>query len=293
MTPLERMARIYDRALVSPNYQRLYDGSGYFNYGYWGSNAKTQQQACDALVDRLAGRIARPGGNILDVACGPGGATKRLTRFYPAANITAINISEAQLAAGRERAPGCSFVKMNATQLGFPDGHFDAVICIEAAHHFDTREVFFREALRVLKPGGSLVLTDVLPRAFTRPWSVYLQLPLANRLPDIATFGKQLQAAGFTNVRAEDATEVCLGGFRKYLARWPESERRKGRMSFAKSILASAGTAAFAAYFGAICKAYLIASAQKPPRAYPSAASRAAIRAAQAGSAQTRWSPRA
>ncbi len=265
--PLERMARIYDRALVSPNYRRLYDDSGYFNYGYWGSNAKTQREACDALVDHLAGRITAPGGRILDVACGPGGTTKRLTRFYEPENITAINVSEAQLAAGRERAPGCRFVKMDATQLGFPDGHFDAVICVEAAHHFNTRERFFREALRVLKPGGSLVLTDMLPRAFTRPWSVYLQLPLANRLPDIATFGKQLEAAGFADVRVEDATEVCLGGFRKYLARWPESERRKGRMPVAMSILASAGTRTFAAYFGAICKAYLIASARKPLQA--------------------------
>jgi len=104
----------------------------------------------------------------------------------------------------------------------------------------------------------------VLPRAFTRPWSVHLQLPLANRLPDIAAFGKQLEAAGFTDVRVEDATEVCLGGFRKYLARWPESERRKGRMSLPMSVVASAGTRAIAAYFGAICKAYLIASARKP-----------------------------
>ncbi len=267
MTPLERMGRGYDRALVSPNYRRLYDGSGYFNYGYWGGDAKTPREACDALVDRLAGRIAVPGGRILDVACGPGGTTKRLTRFYQPENITAINVTEAQLAAGRERAPGCSFVMMDATQLGFPDGYFDAVICVEAAHHFNTRERFFREAWRVLKPGGSLVLTDVLPSAFTRPWSVYLQLPIANRLPDIATFGKQLDSAGFTDVRVEDATEVCLGGFRKYLARWPQSERRNGRMSFAKSVLASAGTRAFAAYFGVICKAYLMASARKPLKA--------------------------
>lgn len=264
MTPAERMTRIYDRAMLSPNYRRLYDDSGYFNYGYWAGAPKTQREACDALVDHLAERIAGRGGRILDVACGPGGTTKRLTQFFPPENITAINVSEAQLAAARKRAPGCTFLKMDAAQLAFADEQFDAVICVEAAHHFNTRERFFREALRVLKPGGSLVLTDVLPKAFTRPWSVYLQLPLANRLPDIATFGRQLEAAGFTEVCVEDATEVCLGGFRKYLARWPETERRNGRMSAPISVAASVFTRGFAAYFGAICKAYLIASARKP-----------------------------
>jgi MPBQ/MSBQ methyltransferase len=269
MTPLERMTALYDRALTSPNYRKLYDDSGYFNYGYWGASPETPREACDALVDKLIERSGVKGGQILDVACGPGGTTKRLARFYGPENLTAINVSEAQLAAGRQRAPGCTFLKMDATKLDFEDEHFDAVFCIEAAHHFNTRQRFFREALRVLKPGGPLVLTDMLPAAFTRPWSEYLHLPLANRLPDLTTFAKHLDEAGFTDVRVEDATDICLGGFRKYLARWPETEHRHGRMSLPASLLYSPGYRAFAAYFGAITKVYLIALARKPVKAAP------------------------
>lgn len=267
MTPLERMNRVYDRALLSPNYRKLYDDSGYFNYGYWRGNPRTLREACDALVDHLAGLSGVKSGRVLDVACGAGGAAKRLTRYFAPENITAINVSEAQLAAGRERAPGCDFLKMDAAALDFADDYFDAVFCVEAAHHFNTREQFFHEAFRVLKPGGPLVLTDMLPAAFTRPWSEYLHLPLANRLPDLATFGRHLEEAGFVDVCVEDATDVCLGGFRRYLARWPGAERKQGRMPLLVSLLYSPGYRAFAAYFGAITKVYLIATARKPTRA--------------------------
>src|SRR5262249_23353750 len=81
---------------------------------------------------------------------------------YAPEMITGINISDAQIADARARAPSCTFQVMNATELDFPDNHFDAVICIEAACHFDTRDKFLKEAHRVLKPGGSLALSDQL-----------------------------------------------------------------------------------------------------------------------------------
>jgi SAM-dependent methyltransferase len=95
--------------------------------------ARSHREASDALVDQMVARIANKTGSILDVACGLGGTTKRLTHTYPPEMITGINISEAQIADARALAPGCTFQVMNATKLGFPDNHFDAVICIESA----------------------------------------------------------------------------------------------------------------------------------------------------------------
>ncbi len=155
MTAQHRAIRLYDRALTSDNYRRYFGDSGFYNFGFWDSCPQSQHEACEALVDLMLDRVPNKGGRILDVACGPGATTKRLLRHFPAERVTGINISEAQLAAARERVPGASFVFMDATRLGFADEQFDAVICVEAAFHFKTRDRFIQEAMRVLKPGGN------------------------------------------------------------------------------------------------------------------------------------------
>jgi MPBQ/MSBQ methyltransferase len=260
----ESIARFYDRTLKIQAYRRYYDDAGYFNFGYWGGGAKSQRDASDALVDQLVERIAVKGGRILDVACGAGGTTKRLTRSYEPEQVTAINISDAQLNAARERVPGAAFLHMNATELEFPAGHFDAVFCAEAAHHFNTRQAFFGEAFRVLKPGGSLVLSDMLFRSYPRFLARFDDVPLANQLPDIAAYRAQLEAAGFTAVSIEDVTDACVKGFRGHIVEWPGSEYRKGRMSLPTRLFASVISKAFAAYLAVACKSYLIAAARKP-----------------------------
>ena len=95
----------YDRMMRGSNQRRYYGDSGYFNFGYWGAGAKSQREASDALVDRMVARIADKTGRILDVACGLGGSTKRLTQTYAPEMITGINISDAQIADARAGTP--------------------------------------------------------------------------------------------------------------------------------------------------------------------------------------------
>ena len=71
-------------------------------------------------MDELVGRISNRAGRILDVACGPGASTCRLLRYYAADKVTGINISEAQLAAARERGAGCASFLWMRRSLPFP-----------------------------------------------------------------------------------------------------------------------------------------------------------------------------
>jgi MPBQ/MSBQ methyltransferase len=136
------------------------------------------------------------------------------------------------------------------------------VICIEGACHFDTRDEFLKEAHRVLKPGGSLAMSDMLfPITIL---SDFGQVPRANLLPSIAEYCARLAAAGFVSIEVTDATDDCLGGFRANLARWPGAERRAGRMNLSRSFAAAVICKLLAAFFGWSCQTYLLVSARKP-----------------------------
>ncbi|MFZ0569058.1 MAG: methyltransferase type 11, partial [Rhodomicrobium sp.] len=62
MTAQERMIRMYDRALVSKDYRHYFEDSGFYNFGYWETNATTQREASEALIDELTSRIISKGG---------------------------------------------------------------------------------------------------------------------------------------------------------------------------------------------------------------------------------------
>jgi ubiquinone/menaquinone biosynthesis C-methylase UbiE len=116
-------------------------------------------------LDRLlAWGAARRAERVLDVATG-GGHTG-LAFASIARRVVACDLTEPMLAAARahvrSRGATIDFVAGDAVALPFRDESFDVVTCRTAAHHFSDVAAVVRQIHRVLRPGGSLLLQDIL-----------------------------------------------------------------------------------------------------------------------------------
>jgi ubiquinone/menaquinone biosynthesis C-methylase UbiE len=197
----------YDRTIYSAIFESYYDHSDWANFGWWEEETRSQREACDNLMERLIGFLPGRCSSLLDVACGKGATTRTLEeRFGPGA-VVGVNVSARQLKTSRRNAPAAAFALMDAAALAFAPASFEAVVCVEAAFHFTTREDFLREAFRVLRPGGTLVLSDILMnleaerRRDLRSASNYVSGPGA--------YADLLRGAGSADVQVIDATEPC------------------------------------------------------------------------------------
>lgn len=98
--------------------------------------------------------------NILEIGCGPGALATSLHRWYPNAEITAIDRDSNFITYAKSSAPEIKFLEGDAEKLPFCDCMFDVTISNTVSEHIEPSK-FFGEQMRVLKPGGiCLVLSS-------------------------------------------------------------------------------------------------------------------------------------
>lgn len=229
-----RKVRAFYELLSTTNF--FTEESLYFNLGYWAAAPSTFDAACEALADQLA-RAAEihDGDTVLDAGCGFGDAALRWATEHPAQSVVGINITPLQGRIARERgrsSPGAKVevLSADATELPFRDGSIDVVLALESAFHFVTRENFFRDAFRVLRPGGRLATADMLP--LPRRRRGVLPQAVKNCLLDLAItvyphqnvydrdeYFRKLRACGFDDVRVRSIRDDVYPGAVAHLAR--------------------------------------------------------------------------
>ncbi|HEY3909047.1 MAG TPA: methyltransferase domain-containing protein [Stellaceae bacterium] len=275
-TPFKRMSARDIYELVSTD---AYSSEGlYLNLGYW-KDARTIDEACEALAMLVAETAGvGPQSNVLDVGFGFADQDMLWTERLSPAHITGLNIAPSQVRLARERvaargmADRIELIEGSATAMSLPDDGFDQVVGVECAFHFDTRERFFAEAFRVLRPGGRLALCDVIrappdPRPLRRRvqdfnWRFFMQkfaVPAANA-DTSESYAAKLAAAGFTAVRVESIRHQVYPGLHRFMAADRAMLRRfhpLARLPYYLTLRFSAD-AVYAAY------EYVLVSAEKP-----------------------------
>ena len=169
------------------------------------------------LADRLADLRA---GNLLEIAAGTGIVTRVLARVLPdTVSILATDISQDMLnfAATQPGLARITWRQADALALPFDDSTFDAVLCQFGVMFFGDRVAGYREARRVLKPGGRFVF-DVWDRIESNEFCCTVVEAMARLFPDnppdllartpygyfdIDLIRNELTQAGFDQMRIE------------------------------------------------------------------------------------------
>lgn len=178
----------------------------------------------------------RPGNRVLDIAGGTGDLAAKFSRIVgPEGTVVLADINASMLAVGRDKLldggfqGNIEFVQADAQYLPFPDDSFDCITIAFGLRNVTEKETALASMLRVLKPGGRLLVlefskpeNELLSRAYdTYSFRV---LPLMGRLvandadsyqylaesirmhPDQETLKEMMEDAGFSRVEYHNMT---------------------------------------------------------------------------------------
>jgi 2-polyprenyl-3-methyl-5-hydroxy-6-metoxy-1,4-benzoquinol methylase len=126
-------------------------------------NSDARYQAARRLLEE---RGVRHGASLLDVGCGISAQAEWFRDYaYVGADINYVRLGR-----GRATHPWALYASQDITRMGFADGAFDAILCLEVIEHLPApvRAALVSELLRVLAPGGVLALST--PNGRITPW---------------------------------------------------------------------------------------------------------------------------
>jgi ubiquinone/menaquinone biosynthesis C-methylase UbiE len=171
-------------AYIHPRAVRVFERQWLVNLILWGNYARLRDAVLAEMGDRLPGRT-------LQVACVYGDLTPRLSaRLGPDGQMDVVDVLAIQLSNLRKKLPlhaPVRLLRMDSASLSSPDASYDRALVFFLLHEQPrhVREGTLSELLRVVKPGGKIVVVDY---ALPRSWHPlrYIWRPLLARLEPFA-----------------------------------------------------------------------------------------------------------
>lgn len=112
----------------------------------------------------------KPGQRVLDVGCGTGESTRFLSRRYPGVQVEGMDLSPGMLDVAREQDAAGTYFEGDVGAIPRPEGTYDLVLTAFTFRNFPAHEAALREMLRVLAPGGRLMILDHFPPQHPAWW---------------------------------------------------------------------------------------------------------------------------
>ena len=190
----------YDR--IAPGYNRRFaEGSEK------GGIAAALLALAKVVAPTEGGDVTR----ILEVGCGTGYWLASLRTATD--RLYGLDLSAGMLEQARSREERLTLARGRACQLPFAGACADLVYCVNAIHHFQRQRDFVFEARRLLRPGGTLVVAGMDPRAHRHRWYVYdyfagtYETDL-DRFPSWGTVTDWMVEAGFQEIEWQIADRI-------------------------------------------------------------------------------------
>lgn len=202
--------------------------------GFWDEGTKRLRDALLKENEILAKQVGvAPKDHVLDAGCGVGGSSIFLAAHY-GCHVTGITVSAQQVRYAREYAK-CydankltTFIVADYTNVPCADSSFDVIWAIESVCHANNKMDFLREAYRLLRKGGRIIIADgfqskrhlareekaLLEKSF-RGWGV-------GSLEINAAFYERLKELEFKHIIEQDVTSLIHKSSRRlYLGSFP------------------------------------------------------------------------
>lgn len=221
-----------DRADIWRCLDLVVDTDAYLNLGYAGRYrpypvGNPQRRLVERLGSALAPSLSGVDGpRVVDVGCGRGGPASLLAERLDA-DVTGVDVVAPGLATARENAAdagvGPSFVAGDAVALPFVDGAFDACTAIDAIVYVPEKRAVFAELARVTRPGGHVVVSDLLvadgaPDRARRRVDAFADAWDMPPIPTLERYRQTADQAGLTVASVEDVSPHSIDRFRKWSA---------------------------------------------------------------------------